>query len=146
MITLQNKKGKKRFLLPFTKQYNHERELARSGRTPRFGSWKYSAAKLAEKGVLVAWEGYDPSQWGRINLTVSSDEVGVFHLEGSMGSLMIPGASASVPLDDLLQAQFDGHQFMNLFKVGSAGGSGEGLKLNVNLFLHLVFKKFYREE
>lgn len=145
MITLQNKKGKKRFLLPFTKQYNHERELARSGRTPRFGSWKYSASKLAEKGVLVSWEGYDPSQWSRINLTVSSDEVGVFHLEGSMGSLMIPGASASVPLDDLLQAQFDGHQFMNLFK-GSSGSGGEGLRLNVNLFLHLVFKKFYREE
>lgn len=153
MITLQNKKGKKRFLLPFTKQYNHERELARSGRTPRFGSWKYSASKLAEKGVLVSWEGYDPSQWNRINLTISSDEVGVFHIEGSSGSMMIPGASASVPLDDLLQAQFDGHQFMNLFKSGgsSAGGigggaSGEGLRLNVNLFLHLVFKKFYREE
>lgn len=153
MVTLQNKKGKKRFLLPFTKQYNHERELAKSGRTPRFGSWKYSASKLAEKGVLVSWEGYDPSQWSRVNLTISSDEVGVFHIEGSNGSLMIPGASAAVPLDDLLQAQFDGHQFMSLFRNGgsSAGGvsqgaSGEGLRLNVNLFLHLVFKKFYREE
>ncbi|KAG9811079.1 hypothetical protein KCU68_g20759, partial [Aureobasidium melanogenum] len=78
-----------------------------------------------------------------INVTISSDEVGVFHIEGSMGSLMIPGASASVPLDDLLQAQFDNHQFMNLFR--GTGGEG-GLKLNVNLFLHLVFKKFYREE
>ncbi|CAD0098630.1 unnamed protein product [Aureobasidium mustum] len=143
MITLQNKKGKKRFLLPFTKQYNHERELARSGRTPKFGSYKYSARSLAEKGVLVSWEGYDATQWNRINVTISSDEVGVFHIEGSMGSLMIPGASASVPLDDLLQAQFDNHQFMNLFR--GTGGEG-GLKLNVNLFLHLVFKKFYREE
>lgn len=152
MITLQNKKGKRRFLLPFTKQYNHERELARAGRTPRFGSWKYSASKLAEKGVLVSWEGYDQSQWNRINVTVSSDEVGIFHIEGSMGSMMIPGASASVPLDDLLQAQFDGHQFMNLFKgtggaaISGGGPAGEGLRLNVNLFLHLVFKKFYREE
>ncbi|KAH0403360.1 putative ras GTPase activating protein, partial [Aureobasidium melanogenum] len=143
MITLQNKKGKKRFLLPFTKQYNHERELARSGRTPKFGSYKYSARSLAEKGVLVSWDGYDATQWNRINVTISSDEVGVFHIEGSMGSLMIPGASASVPLDDLLQAQFDNHQFMNLFR--GTGGEG-GLKLNVNLFLHLVFKKFYREE
>ncbi|TIA47922.1 putative ras GTPase activating protein, partial [Aureobasidium pullulans] len=143
MITLQNKKGKKRFLLPFTKQYNHERELARSGRTPKFGSYKYSARSLAEKGVLVSWDGYDATQWNRINVTLSSDEVGVFHIEGSMGSLMIPGASASVPLDDLLQAQFDNHQFMNLFR--GTGGEG-GLKLNVNLFLHLVFKKFYREE
>ncbi|KAG9609641.1 putative ras GTPase activating protein, partial [Aureobasidium melanogenum] len=92
MITLQNKKGKKRFLLPFTKQYNHERELARSGRTPKFGSYKYSARSLAEKGVLVSWDGYDATQWNRINVTISSDEVGVFHIEGSMGSLMIPGA------------------------------------------------------
>jgi Ras GTPase-activating-like protein IQGAP2/3 len=59
MVTLQQKsKGKKRFLLPFTKQYNHERELARSGRVPKFGSFKYSARNLAEKGVLVSWRGY----------------------------------------------------------------------------------------
>lgn len=145
MVTLQNKKGKKRFLLPFTKQYNHERELARSGRTPKFGSFKYSARALAEKGVLVSWAGYTEDKWRMINVTISSDEVGVFHIEGTMGSLMIPGASASVPLDDLLQAQFDNHQFMNLFKGPGVGGDG-GLKLNVNLFLHLVFKKFYREE
>ena len=143
MVTLQNKKGKKRFLLPFTKQYNHERELARSGRTPKFGSFKYSARALADKGVLVTWAGYSEDKWRMINLTISSDEVGIFHIEGSMGSLMIPGASASVPLDDLLQAQFDNHQFMTLFK-GAAGDGG--LQLNVNLFLHLVFKKFYREE
>lgn len=146
MITLQNKKGKKRFLLPFTKQYNHERELARSGRTPKFGSFKYSARALAEKGVLVDWDGYAPDQWRNINVTVSSDEIGIFHIEGSMGSLMIPGASASVPLDDLLQAQFDNHQFMNLFKGGNQASGDGGLRLNVNLFLHLVFKKFYREE
>jgi len=54
MLTLQNKKGKKRFLLPFTKQYNHEKELAKSGRTPKFGSYKYSARARREgrPGVL----------------------------------------------------------------------------------------------
>jgi len=136
MVTLQNKKGKKRFLLPFTKQYNHEKELARSGRTPKFGSFKYSARHLAEKGVLVSWVGYTEDKWSRINITISSDEVGVFHIEGSSGSLMIPGASASVPLDDLLQAQFENLQFINLF-------SDKSLKLNVNLFLNLVYKKFF---
>ena len=86
------------------------------------------------------------SEWARCNLTISSDEVGIFHVEGSSGSMMIPGASASVPLDELLQAQFDNHQFMNLFE-GGAGGSGQGaLRLNVNLFLHLLCKKFYRDE
>jgi Ras GTPase-activating-like protein IQGAP2/3 len=145
MITLQSKRGKKRFLLPFTTQYNHQRELQRSGRVPKFGSFKYSARSLAEKGVLVSWAGYPESKWDKLNLTISSDEVGLFHIEGSAGSMMIPGASASVPLDDLLQAQFNNCQFMNLFGAGQGQGDAV-LKLNVNLFLHLVFKKFYRDE
>jgi Ras GTPase-activating-like protein IQGAP2/3 len=145
MITLQQKaKGKKRFLLPFTKQYNHERELQRSGRVPRFGSFKYSARNLADKGVLVSWRGYTERQWDKINITISSDEVGVFYIEGSVGSMMIPGAAASVPLDDLLQAQFNNCQFMNLF--GDEAGNGGALRLNVNLLVHLLMRKFYRDE
>ncbi|KAK1455415.1 GTPase-activator protein for Ras-like GTPase [Colletotrichum melonis] len=136
MATLQKNKGKKRFLLPFTKQYNHQRELERSGRVPKFGSYKYSARALAEKGVLVGWSGV--TDWERVNLTISCDEVGVFSLEGSRGHIQMPGASALVPIEDLLQAQFEAHQFMNLFE-----GS---LKLNVNLLLHLLYKKFYRTQ
>ncbi|TDZ20294.1 Ras GTPase-activating-like protein rng2 [Colletotrichum orbiculare MAFF 240422] len=136
MATLQKNKGKKRFLLPFTKQYNHQRELERSGRVPKFGSYKYSARSLAEKGVLVAWSGV--TDWERVNLTISCDEVGVFNLEGSRGHIQMPGASALVPIEDLLQAQFEAHQFMNLFE--------GNLKLNVNLLLHLLYKKFYRTQ
>ncbi|CAH0056725.1 unnamed protein product [Clonostachys solani] len=136
MATLQNKKGKKRFLLPFTKQYNHQRELERSGRVPKFGSYKYSARALLEKGVLVSWSGM--ADWEKINLTISCDEVGVFAIEGSKGHIQIPGASALVPIEDLLQAQFEAHQFMNLFE--------GNLRLNVNLLLHLLYKKFYRTQ
>jgi Ras GTPase-activating-like protein IQGAP2/3 len=151
MMTLQNKKGyvfnllefasslihnrKKRFLMPFTKQYNHERELERSGRKPKFGSFKYSARRLADKGVLVSWQGYSEKQWDKTNLTISCDEVGVFFIEGSMGSIQIPGASAQVPLEECLSAQFNNNQYMSLFE--------KTLKLNVNLFLHLIYKKFY---
>ncbi|KAK4190468.1 hypothetical protein QBC35DRAFT_69383 [Podospora australis] len=138
MATLQNKKGKKRFLLPFTKQYNHQRELERSGRVPKFGSYKYSVRALNDKGVVVAWAGTPERDWGQINLTISCDEVGVFSLEGSRGHIQIPGASALIPIEDLLQAQFEAHQFMNLFE--------GNLKLNVNLLLHLVYKKFYRTQ
>ncbi|KAI9171833.1 Ras GTPase-activating-like protein rng2 [Paramyrothecium foliicola] len=136
MATLQNKKGKKRFLMPFTKQYNHQRELERSGRVPKFGSYKYSARALSEKGVLVSWNGV--GEWDKVNLTISCDEVGVFALEGSRGHIQIPGASALVPIEDLLQAQFESHQFMNMFE--------GNLKLNVNLLLHLLYKKFYRTQ
>ncbi|KAF4542079.1 IQ motif EF-hand binding site [Lasiodiplodia theobromae] len=146
MITLQSKKGKKRFLLPFTKQYNHERELQRRGQVPKFGSFKYSARALGEKGVLVEWRGYTDRDrgWEKTNVTISSDQVGIFLVEGSVGSMMIPGASAVIPLDDLLQAQFENKQFIHLF--GGEDGAAQGsLKLNVNLLLHLVFKKFYRD-
>jgi len=128
--------SRKKFLLPFTKQYNHQRELERSGRVPKFGSYKYSARALSEKGVLVSWSGINDFE--KINMTISCDEVGVFSLEGSRGHIQIPGASALVPIEDLLQAQFEAHQFMTLFE-----GS---LKLNVNLLLHLLYKKFYRTQ
>lgn len=137
MVTLQNKKGKKRFLMPFTKQWDHERELQRSGRHFKFGSFKYSARTLADKGVLVHWKGYTERQWDRVDLTVSSNEIGVFMIDGSSGNMMVPGANAQVPLDDLLQAQFNNTQFMDFFE-----GS---LRVNVNLFLHLIMKKFYNE-
>jgi Ras GTPase-activating-like protein IQGAP2/3 len=137
MVTLQSKKGKKRFIMPFTKQWDHERELQRTGRSFKFGSYKYSARNLAEKGVLVHWKGYLERQWDRVDLTISSNEVGVFTIDGSSGNMMIPGANAQIPLDDLLQAQFNNSQFMDFFE-----GS---LRVNVNLFLHLIMKKFYNE-
>ncbi|OAP64068.1 hypothetical protein AYL99_00040 [Fonsecaea erecta] len=137
MVTLQNKKSKKRFVMPFSKQWEHERELQRSGRSFKFGSYKYSARTLADKGVLVHWRGYQERQWDRVDLTFSSNEVGVFTIDGSSGNMMIPGANAQVPLDDLLQAQFNNTQFMEFFE--------GALRVNVNLFLHLIMKKFYNE-
>ncbi|KAH7066389.1 ras GTPase activating protein-like protein [Paraphoma chrysanthemicola] len=145
MITLQSKKGKKKFLLPFSKQYNHMRELQRSGRSYLFGSFKYSARNLAEKGILVSWNGYPERQWDRLDITISSNQTGIFEIQGSQGSMMIPGAFAEVPLDGLLQAQFDNHQFMNLFGDGKDGSGSGAVRVNVNLFLHIIFKKFYKE-
>ncbi|ROW14182.1 hypothetical protein VPNG_04202 [Cytospora leucostoma] len=138
MSTLQKNKGKKKFLLPFTRQYNHQRELERSGRVPKFGSYKYSARQLMDKGVLVQWTGTADRDWDKINLSISCDEVGVFSIEGSRGHIQIPGASTLVPIEDLLQAQFESQQFMTLFE--------GNLRLNVNLLLHLLYKKFYRTQ
>jgi len=137
MITLQNKKGKKRFLMPFTKQWDHQRELQKTGKVFKFGSYKYSARTLADRGVLVSWKGYNDRQYDRVDLTISSNEVGVFTIDGSTGNMMVPGANAQVPLDDLLQAQFNNTQFMDFF-------DGQ-MRVNVNLFLHLIMKKFYNE-
>ena len=105
---------------------------------PKFGSYKYSVRALADRGVLVSWSGVAERDWNQINLTISCDDVGVFAIEGSRGHIQIPGASATVPIEDLLQAQFEAHQFMNLFE--------GNLRLNVNLLLHLLYKKFYRTQ
>ncbi|KAK4542873.1 hypothetical protein LTR36_006062 [Oleoguttula mirabilis] len=142
--TLASKKGAKhKFTLPFTKQWSHERELERAGRQPKFGSYKYSARQLADKGVLLSWPGYAAEHWSQLNVVISSDEVGVFHLEASSGAMMLPGASANLLLDDMLQAQYDNRSSIAVFE---ESGSGGGAKLAVNLLLHLVFKKFYRDE
>ncbi|RMZ76064.1 hypothetical protein DV737_g4988, partial [Chaetothyriales sp. CBS 132003] len=143
MLTLQKPNRSKRFVLPFTKQWEHEREMDRTGRSFKFGSYKYSARKLADKGVLVHWKGYSERQWDRIDLTISSEKIGVFLVEGSSGNMMIQGATATVTLDELLQMQFDNRQWMDMFKqTGSmAEGLGGDLRVNVNLFLHLIMKK-----
>lgn len=122
--------------MPFTKQYNHQRELERSGKVPKFGSYMYSARTLSDKGVLVLWTGM--ADWEKTNVTISCDQVGVFVIEGTRGHIQMPGAHAVVSIEDLLQAQFEAHQFMHLFE--------GNLKLNVNLLLHLVYKKFYRTQ
>ena len=137
MITLQSKKGKKRFLMPFTKQWDHQRELQKSGKVFKFGSYKYSARNLSDKGVLVFWRGYSERQLDRVDLTISSNEVGLFTIDGSSGNMMVPGANAQIPLDDLLQAQFNNAQFLDFF-------NGH-LRVNVNIFLHFIMRKFYNE-
>lgn len=147
MTTLHSKsKDKKRFLLPFTKQWGHEREQARSGRKPKFGSYKYSARNLADKGVMVNWSGYTERQWDRNNITISSDKVGIFQIEGSAGNMMINGASAILNLDDLLQCQFENQQYLYIFDSTENNSKHGPLKLNVNLLVHLLMKKFYSHQ
>ena len=41
-----------------------------------------------------------------------------------MGPISMPGASAQVPLDDLLQAQYNNTQVMEFFDEGGKGGGG----------------------
>ncbi|KAF0468087.1 IQ domain-containing GTPase activating protein [Gigaspora margarita] len=134
MQQLTTKKGKKhRLVLPFTRQYFHIRELQKSGKVPRFGSFKYTAQRLREKGVLLSISGY--STFDKISFTISSDEVGIFSIEASYAGVPVPGASMELRLEDLLQSQFNNTQVMNLFD-GVA-------KVNVNLLIFLINKKFF---
>jgi len=137
MNTMQRSKRKKRFVIPFTKQYFHLRELQKSGKNPKFGSFKYSAQKLYEKGILLSVDQYSPRQFDRIDIVISSDEAGMFTLEmynNTLGS-STPVASSDIRIEDLLQAQFENRTSLALF---------DGIaKFNLNLLLYQVNMEFY---
>lgn len=46
-----------------------------------FGSFKYTAAKLKDKGVLISVDNVPDSKLGLIKIEISSDEVGVFQFK-----------------------------------------------------------------
>jgi Ras GTPase-activating-like protein IQGAP2/3 len=127
--------SKKRFVLPFTKQYFHLRDLQRSGQSPQFGSFKYSAQDLYDKGILLSIDQQSPRQFDRINIVLSSNKVGIFTVDlyntDAGGSSAV--ASTDIRLDDLLQAQFENKVSLALFN-GMA-------KFNVNLLLYQLNKK-----
>ena len=55
-------KGKAKPLM-FSRQWTHIRDLQKSGKVPQFGSFKYSAAELHKKGVLISVDEYSPKQY-----------------------------------------------------------------------------------
>ncbi|RPD67315.1 hypothetical protein L226DRAFT_452633 [Lentinus tigrinus ALCF2SS1-7] len=134
MNTMQRGKGKRR-LLPFTKQYFHRRDLENAGKMPQFGSFKYSAQRFYDKGILLSIENYSPRQFDKLDIVLSSDAVGVFTIEIFNHTLGITNrmATADVKMEDLLQAQFDDRASISLFN-GLA-------KFNLNLLLWQINKK-----
>ncbi|KTW26770.1 hypothetical protein T552_02771 [Pneumocystis carinii B80] len=135
LISLQTKKGKKKPVVPFTKQYFHLRNLKRSGQVPKFGSHKYSGRQLFDKGVIVSIMNHEEKDYGKFYFTLSSNDVGIFVIEVTSASFHIPNSILQLKLDDLLEAQYNNIEILSLF---------EGLiKINVNLMLHMIFRKFY---
>ncbi|KAH7344769.1 hypothetical protein B0J17DRAFT_607929 [Rhizoctonia solani] len=135
MNTMQRGKGKKRFVMPFTKQFFHLRDLQRTGGEPQFGSYKYSAQYLYERGILLWIDRCSPRQFDRIDIVLSSNEIGVFTVQLINN---LPGGSEAtedIRMEDLLQAQFENRVSLSLY---------DGLaKFNINLLLYQINKKFY---
>jgi hypothetical protein len=135
---MQRGKGpKKRFVMPFTKQYFHLRDLQKSGKSPQFGSFKYSAQDLYHKGILLSIDQISPLQFDRVDIVISSNKIGVFTIDvftsgGVSGSTLF--ASTDVRMEDLLQAQFENKISLSLFD-GMA-------KMNLNLLLYQINKKY----
>lgn len=121
--------------MPFTKQFFHLRDLQRAGGEPQFGSYKYSAQYLYERGILLWIDRCSPRQFDRIDIIISSNEVGVFTIQLINN---LPGSAAAeaiedIRMEDLLQAQFENRVSLSLY---------DGLvKFNINLLLYQINKK-----
>uniref|UniRef100_A0A0C9RMV3 IQGAP1 protein n=1 Tax=Fopius arisanus TaxID=64838 RepID=A0A0C9RMV3_9HYME len=94
---------------------------------------KYSAAKLAEKGVLLEIDGLSQSQFKNVIFEITpTEQSGIFTIKGKfMGVEM---EKIEIDIQKLLELQFEGAPIMDMF--GKA-------KINVNLLLYLLNRKFY---
>ncbi|KXN90244.1 Ras GTPase-activating-like protein rng2 [Leucoagaricus sp. SymC.cos] len=136
MNTMQQKKGKKRFIIPFTKQYWHIRELQKAGVTPKFGSYFYTAKDLYDKKILLSIEQYSPRQYDKFHIKISSDSVGIFTLilESTMLGITSKVATENIRMEDLLQAKYEKQTYLTLF-------DGR-VKVNFEPFLDEINKKY----
>nr|XP_023652792.1 ras GTPase-activating-like protein IQGAP1 isoform X1 [Paramormyrops kingsleyae] len=105
----------------------------RSSRKSKQQSLKYTAARLHEKGVILEIEGLQTNQFKNVMFDISaSEEVGEFEIKAKfMGVEM---EKVQVHIQDLLQLQYEGVAVMKMF---------DKAKVNVNLLIFLLNKKFY---
>ncbi|KAL0091623.1 Rho GTPase activation protein [Phycomyces blakesleeanus] len=130
------KRGKKsRFVFPFTRQYFHIRGLQRQGLVPKYGSYKYTAKQLYDRGIIVSLGDIPEKHFERVPIILSMDRAGIVVIEGSYSAWGIHSVQVDMRYEDLLQAQYDGVQTTSVL-------DGAGL-VNVNLLIHLINKKFY---
>uniref|UniRef100_A0A8C1RGJ5 IQ motif containing GTPase activating protein 2 n=1 Tax=Cyprinus carpio TaxID=7962 RepID=A0A8C1RGJ5_CYPCA len=96
-------------------------------------SLKYTAAKLHEKGVILEIEGLQTNQLKNVMFDICPcEEVGDFEIKAKfMGVEM---EKVQLHFQDLLQLQYEGVAVMKMF---------DKAKVNVNLLIFLLNKKFY---
>ncbi|XP_036382169.1 ras GTPase-activating-like protein IQGAP2 [Megalops cyprinoides] len=96
-------------------------------------SLKYTAARLHEKGVILEIEGLQTNQFKNVMFDIApSEEVGDFEVKAKfMGVEM---EKVQLHFQDLLQLQYEGVAVMKMF---------DKAKVNVNLLIFLLNKKFY---
>ncbi|KAI5708423.1 hypothetical protein M8J77_022360 [Diaphorina citri] len=93
----------------------------------------YTGKQLFEKGILVEAEGLDEKQLKNVLIEFKPRETyGAFQINGKFMGVQME--SAEINIQDLLQKKFLGISIMDIF--GKA-------KVNVNLLLHLLNKKYY---
>jgi hypothetical protein len=117
----------------FSRQYYYLKKLEKEGKVPKFGSYQYTAEQLHKRQILESINGVNQKLYGAIKFTISSDEVGIFNIVAK--AKLFDPTEITITLDELLDARYNEIQTLTIC---------DGLaKVNVNLLLHLINKKFY---
>ncbi|XP_069736818.1 ras GTPase-activating-like protein IQGAP2 isoform X3 [Phaenicophaeus curvirostris] len=96
-------------------------------------SLKYTAAQLHEKGVILEIEELQTSQFKNVMFDITpGEEVGDFEIKAKF--LGVEMEKMQLHFQDLLQMQYEGVAVMKMF---------DKAKVNVNLLIFLLNKKFY---
>uniref|UniRef100_A0A8C1Q4W3 IQ motif containing GTPase activating protein 2 n=1 Tax=Cyprinus carpio TaxID=7962 RepID=A0A8C1Q4W3_CYPCA len=110
-----------------------KKEQGKGSKKSKASSLKYTAAKLHEKGVILEIEGLQTNQLKNVMFDICPcEEVGDFEIKAKfMGVEM---EKVQLHFQDLLQLQYEGVAVMKMF---------DKAKVNVNLLIFLLNKKFY---
>ncbi|XP_019496548.1 PREDICTED: ras GTPase-activating-like protein IQGAP2 [Hipposideros armiger] len=94
---------------------------------------KYTAAKLHEKGVLLGIDDLQTNQFKNVTFDIiSTEDVGIFDVKSKF--LSVEMEKVQLNIQDLLEMQYEGVAVMKMF---------DKVKVNVNLLIYLLNKKFY---
>ncbi|CAO3608661.1 unnamed protein product [Cunninghamella blakesleeana] len=130
--------------LLFSSQYFHIRSLQKSGiPVPQFGTYKYTAKQLYDRGILVNVDfiGISKKNYDRIAMVFSMNQPGIINIVAGLdGSKYLPAPSSMVvtvdlKYEELLQIQYEGSQIISLLD--------DSVKVNLNLLIYFINKKFY---
>ena len=138
MASLQKGKKKPTFL---SKQYFHQRSEAKAGKRSQFGSYKYTAADLYARGVLLGIDQLSPNIFNEVHIVIASDEVGVFAIQLASATVSFPNNVTNslerLRMEDLLQAQFENEQNLLLF---------DGIAtFSINMLIHQINKSEFQQ-
>ncbi|XP_062874278.1 ras GTPase-activating-like protein IQGAP2 [Trichomycterus rosablanca] len=109
------------------------KEEGKASKKSKQQSLKYTGARLHEKGVILEIEGLQTNQLKNVMFDIAPcEEVGDFEIKAKF--LGVEMEKFQLHFQDLLQLQYDGVAVMKMF---------DKAKVNVNLLIFLLNKKFY---
>lgn len=134
-ITKKKKKGGGGFSL---KRFGRGKKAKADEEGFHAASYKYSARRLMDKGVLISVDNVDGSKLKVASIAISCDSAGIFKFNASV--LGITAAEEAIAFQDLLELQYNNittHKFFTDFQ--------SPCTVNVNLLIFLINKKFYNK-